>query len=580
MRVLAGVGLVLVTWFVVAFSLISMGLLLASLVGRSTSRIALLRRAIWWGLLLATIAICALSLFLPLNSAKTAVALLLTTLVLGIPGWVRFAKSKSTRIGISWSKIILLGALVVAQIYLALAALGPVTGYDTGLYHLGAIKYAADFSALPGLANLYGPLGYATSQFPMAAVLGNGPWGIEGFRILNGLVMGLVAFDLALRLIARRSSPGLYILLTGVVAAWIPMVALSGFWVTSPSQDSAVFALIVVCLAYLGDACFGREVLKNAAVAVALGIAVVLIRSTMAMFLISLLIVVGVLVYRSRAKLSRRAVLVTGGILLLISASAAIVMAARDYLLSGWLLYPLSVLPFAVPWRAADPESLRMATLGFARDPARTWESISGWEWAGAWFSRLPNEWTFWEFVALACVLVITSLIAFRLRLPLRSAGWVCLAMVPSLIAVIVWWTTSPPAFRFIWGPLLSLATVPLGAGLWRLSKVDALGSKFSKVALVSSAVPIMIVTLYTATARFDRDSLTEHRSWVMGVSIPYSVSSILMPPVQRAMLPSGLEIVSPIQTDQCWDHYPLCTPQTTPTLRLLGGSLAGGFTG
>jgi hypothetical protein len=557
-----------------------MGLLLASLLGGSANRVVLLRRALWWGLLVATIEICALSLFVPLHSAKSAVVIVLTMAVLGIPGWVRLIRASPARFQISASKLAVLGALGLAQIYLALAALGPVTGYDSGLYHLGSIRYASDFSALPGLANLYGPLGYATAQFPLAAALGNGPWGIEGFRLLNGLILGLVALDLVLRLIARRSTPGLYILLVGVLAAWIPMVALSDFWVTSPSQDSAVFALTVMSVAYLADACSGRSLIPNASIAIVAGISIVLIRSTMAMFLISTLVIAVFLVYRQRATLAPRLTLKAGLILLLLSGCAAIVLASRDYILSGWLLYPLSVLPFGVPWRAADPESLRMATLGFARDPARTWESISGWEWAGAWVSRLSTEWAFWEFVALSGALVVTVTLLVALKINLRAVKWVLLAMVPSLVTVIVWWTTSPPAFRFIWGPLFSLATIPVGVALWRLSKRDVLNGSLSKLLLVGAAIPILLVTLYSATTRFDSESLTEHRAWVAGISVPYAVAPIPLPPVQRATLASDLQIVSPTETDQCWGQYPLCTPQTTPTLRFLGESLSGGFLG
>ena len=59
-------------------------------------------------------------------------------------------------------------ALAAAVVYLAVAALGPVTNYDSGLYHLGAIRYAADFATIPGLANLYFPFGYGNAEFPLA----------------------------------------------------------------------------------------------------------------------------------------------------------------------------------------------------------------------------------------------------------------------------------------------------------------------------------------------------------------------------------------------------------------------------
>ena len=84
---------------------------------------------------------------------------------------------------------ILLGSLAVAVMYLAAAALGPVTNYDSWLYHLGAIKYAGDFATIPGLSNLYFPFGYNTSLYPLGAFLGNGPWAGGGYRLANGLIV-------------------------------------------------------------------------------------------------------------------------------------------------------------------------------------------------------------------------------------------------------------------------------------------------------------------------------------------------------------------------------------------------------
>ncbi len=148
--------------------------------------------------------------------------------------------------------------LIIAAVFLAFAALGPVTNYDTGLYHLGAIKYASEYSTITGLANLYFPFGYNTSLYPFAAFLGNGPWGSEGFRLANGLIVAVLICDLVLRLFAsrgdlRRLSVGSWILFVAVLIALVPLVALSDYWVTSPSSDAPVMLLTFASCAYLAD---------------------------------------------------------------------------------------------------------------------------------------------------------------------------------------------------------------------------------------------------------------------------------------------------------------------------------------
>lgn len=579
MEVLTGACLVVLTWVVIALVLVTLGMLAATLTSGQAGRLVLIRRALWWGLLIATIEICALSLAVPLRSVFAAVVVICSVVILGVPGWIRWSRATSTLVEMSTATWIMVITLALSQIYLAVAALGPVTGYDSGLYHLGAIRYAGEFSALPGLANLYGPLAYSTAEFPLGAFLGNGPWGVEGFRLLNGLILGIVAVDLVLRALARKSSPGLYVLLVGVVAAWIPMVALSDFWVTSPSQDSAVLALTIVCAAYLADACFGRNVVANGAVALTAGISLVMIRSTMAVFVLAVLTVLAVVIFRHRRDYWSRSAVFTGLFLLTLALIAATVLALRDYLLSGWLQYPLSIHAFNVPWRAADPEGLRLATLGFARDPANIWDSVTGWGWVGPWIARLPQEWAFAEFCALALVAIVTCVLAFRGRVSAPRWRVIFLAMFPSALAIAVWWTTSPPAFRFAWGPLFTLAAIPIGATLWFFTRDRHAESGREQLILVCAAIPVLAVTLYSAVARLDTASIAQDRDWnLAGLTIPYAVTPVVDAPVTTITLGSGLIVMSPTQSDQCWDNYPLCTPQVDTSLRLRTDSLGGGF--
>jgi hypothetical protein len=478
------------------------------------------------------------------------------------------------------SKFAILLALVVSQIYWAIAALGPVTGYDTGLYHLGAIRYASEFAAIPGLSNLYGPLGYATAEFPLGAVLGNGPWGMEGFRLLNGLVFALVACELFFRMTRKRLTAGTYVLIVGSVAAWLPMIVMSDFWVTSPSQDSAVLALTVVAISYFVDAIAGRKNYQmNLIVALAIFLVILMIRSTTVAFFLAILVVSLTLVTRRRGwtqpEFQTRGVLLLGGLAVL----GAIVMAARDYLLSGWLQYPLSIFSFDVAWLAPDPTDLREATLGFARDPGNTWESVSGWAWIPAWVSRLPREWAFAEFLTLS--LAAAALLVISRKQISGSRRWQALlaAMAPSAVAVVLWWLASPPAFRFAWGPLFTLAAVPLGWSLWSLSRSTSRTSlNWDRLALVVAGCLILGVTGFSMVARLDWSSITATRHWNLVVSIPYAVTPITDAPVTSATLPSGLAITQPTQTDQCWSAYPLCTPAPASGLALRGTTFDQGF--
>ena len=63
------------------------------------------------------------------------------------------------------------------------------------------------------------------------------------------------------------------------------------------------------------------------------------------------------------------------------------VQVAREDLLRGWLLYPLSLLPFDVSWRADDRINLREATLTASGDPSalENWPVAHSWNWIDEW---------------------------------------------------------------------------------------------------------------------------------------------------------------------------------------------------
>ncbi len=83
----------------------------------------------------------------------------------------------------------------------------------------------------------------------------------------------------------RRTSAGFFVLAVGTAAALVPMVALSDYWVTSPTSDSAVLALTLVGTAYLVDAvATDRGWATNAGTSIAISTLMVMLRPTMAVF--------------------------------------------------------------------------------------------------------------------------------------------------------------------------------------------------------------------------------------------------------------------------------------------------------
>lgn len=568
MQIASGVLLVLASWAALAVFLMALGLPAALLTQRGRLSPLGMARAAWWGLLLVTLLAMGLNQWLPLRSAYAGVIVLAVTAAAGTLGRLMLLRrgSRADVSGVvSWPVVV---AVLLVAVALAASAVGPLTNTDSGLYHLGAIRYSGDFAAIPGLSNLYGPLGYGTATFPLAALLGNGPWGLEGPRLLNGLLILLVGLDLVARSMRRNRGAGFYVELVGFTVLAIPMVAIADFWVTSPTQDAGAFALTIVATAALADAVTRRRSFpSDAGVVVAVSILMVLIKPTMAVFAIVALAVLLGAWWRIRHGTDTRAVSGLAALTVGAGIAAAGLSLLRDRTLSGWWLYPLSILPFEVPWRAADPTELRQATLGYHRNPEDLWGSIEGWAWVGPWISRLPHYWETWLLAGSLILAVIVLLAAARQG----SLRWRMLiaCIAPSLVATAAWFVASPPSFRFAWGPVLTLGAIPVGWGLWR---------QRSRRAPIVAAAMIGAIAVLSLVSRTEWSSITEERAWRLGVSIPYAVTPLPDVPTDVVEVSGGLQILVPTQGEQCWAVFPLCTPRVDPDLRLLGTAPDSGF--
>ena len=81
--------------------------------------------------------------------------------------------------------ICLLSAVVYAS--------GPVTSFDTGLYHAQAVKWITEYGTVPGLGNLQHRLAFNSSWFHLAAFFDTMAFAGKSYHLIN-----VIAFSLAL----------------------------------------------------------------------------------------------------------------------------------------------------------------------------------------------------------------------------------------------------------------------------------------------------------------------------------------------------------------------------------------------
>lgn len=588
LRILAGTLLVLVSWLLLTIAVAALGRWAAVVVDRRRHSSVVLRGSLWWGLAVGVLLVLLLSLVTGLGSEAAGATLLGAVVALGFLGLVLRPVRRPAWRRPARSVLALLTALAAALVYLAVKALGPVTNYDTGLYHLGSVKYAADFSAVPGIATLFFPFGYANAQFPMAALLGNGPWDGIGYRLLNGLLVVLVTTDLAIRLLSRNKGWGTYVLAIGLSASLIPLVAMADALVTSPTADTAVLLLTIMAAAYLADVLDRNGPARlETSVALLTTALTVALRPTMLVYALGILIVLGARLWRRRSQGPGGALhwLLTAGVIVAIG----ILIALRDRILSGWLLYPLSVLPMDVPWRSPDPTGWRDATLAAARDPQAPDQYLvaHSWSWIPAWIERLPTQWETWFLLTGIVVTVVVAIVARRRAGFPRHPRPLVASLLPSGLAVAAWFALSPPSFRFIWGPLFTAVFLVLGAAARDLDHASCVPPgrpphrRHLGRLLAGCAMAVLVVVAYSGATRNQLDQVGEERVWaLLGLQVPYAVAPVPMPPVVPVTMQSGLVLFTPeAGGDQCWDNYPLCSFSMGDRVALRGATIQDGFT-
>ena len=579
-----GTLLALLTWVGLTVAVLISGLSLATLT--STPGVKLdnvLRRSLWWGFAFFVAAILIASLVTPLQSSLAIGIVFSILLGFSVVGFVvllnalRESRVLIRRIHWGWGLWVVIAVVITVSVLLAVRGLGPANNYDSGLYHLGATRYAGEFGTVPGLANLLNALGYSNSVIPGAAFMGNGPWNGNGYRFFNGFMASLVLSDLAIRLAFRSRSVGTLLLIIGVTGFFLPLVAITDFWVTSPTSDSAVMLLSLISAVYLSDFVTSRKnIAANAGVVGVVLVIMVSMRPTMLFFAAGSTLVLLIVFFMRRSNLRSASLARTLGGLGVIAGAVGAIQVYRDYLLSGWLLYPLSILPFDVSWRAVDPINLREATLAAARDPSAPeyWPVAHSWMWVDEWFIA---RWSMWEtyFFSLGVVVLVVAFLVARAHGTQIRYKALSLTVFPAFVVVAAWFTVIPPSYRFIWGPLFLTVMVPLAFVL------HSIRARWVKPLLIAGlAVSLGAVTLFTAIARISYGEISRQGAWSFGpVTIPYLYAPSPLPETQDFITESGLVLRVPVVGDQCWGVFPLCTSIPDRAISLRGESIHQGFT-
>jgi hypothetical protein len=459
-------------------------------------------------------------------------------------------------------------AVALLTVWLSNRALGPPVG-DSGLYHLGMIRWLATHQTVPGLANVVHQFGFHHPSLLWSAALEVGPlWG-RSSHLAMGLLVAAVGARGVLGL-ARALRPGGARPVDVFAALLLPVavghaVTLHELRLSGPDPDTAAALTGLAAASALVAALTGPEdasTWPNRTAAMLLATLASLLKLSLAVFGAGLVLVAAWTGRRDADPPARRRAL---AVWLGLALSLALPWTARGVRLSGYPFYPLGVFPAAVDWRLPEPDRQ-----GLLRDivgslpPAVAQLRTAGDSWVQPWLvwqaTRIP------ELALLPAALTALGLALLRGATPgpARRALWLLAAGLPA--AAI--WVTSAPHPRLAYGVLWACAAAALTAA----------GS--GDLARIGSRRRALLATLLLALPAFPALHRFVAWSWrgeperavealLLGAGADHGFHPTPRMEAGRCFTASGLLVNVPVGDDKIWDAPLPAATRCDPRLAL-----------
>lgn len=442
--------------------------------------------------------------------------------------------------------------------------------YDTGLYHVQAIRQIMEYPMLLGTANIHMRFGYNSSLFPAAAALSGAGFGYPGLVTSNALLMSFISLAIVQRSLAWSSRDGSRAAIFGIlmigITAFTPILSFRD-WAGTPNTDfpSSLAILYAFYLSLLmsdrqqgqipGPGTGPEAVLLMAVLAFAISLKLTAIP-------VVLLVAIPMLTWRGN-QLRRRELM--GG--LACAAAIGLPWLARGIGTSGCLAYPLPSSCLPVPWRVtlgvvqSDLNWMR----AWSRKPATLPQTVlSDWAWFPEWLAGLAREPALPAFVGLSLLLAL----CLSARLLLLTAGAPRGSRNPGRIvdrAALFAIAIIGLAFWFLIAPLLRY-----GAS-WTVLPLALLIAFFFPLSvrydgkLHHLTPPVLCASLLVALSLLAVGDVTRRAINRPATGDPFEIPQA---EVQSRGVHAGIPVFVPAAGYQCWDAPRICTPHLRDGVR------------
>jgi hypothetical protein len=336
--------------------------------------------------------------------------------------------------------ILLLTVMVPVLLIAAWNALtSALTCYDVTGYHLQAVRWAAEFGSVPGLANLHGRLGFNSALDPLAALFSS-PGGLWlGREFVNSSIV-FVTLNVLVQGITAYSARSIYALLL----LPFPTSLLFSNCLSSPQPDVAAASAAILFAWYLRDIVLDRE---SAGASAAFW---VFLAGTMAVsFKVSYAALaatgIGVVILCwIRSRLTLRQLIIPS----FLTCIFCLPWIARGYITSGYPFFPAAIGRLGFDWAAPLELAAKEQNwiMSWARAPYNLqWQEVlGGWSWLGSWLQQLPTYPIVLKATALTIIgLIFSGWLLRRGYSRSRLIQWTLL-FSPIVLSLLFWFFSAP----------------------------------------------------------------------------------------------------------------------------------------
>ena len=503
-----------------------------------------------------------INLFLPINKWSIIFALII--------GWLLFI----LRIKRSHAKFLSPSMILFSVLFLIVISFfsthHPLC-YDSGLYHLPAIQWMNEETAVFGLANLHGRLGFNASWFPLAAIVEN-PFAadptISSSYILTALLiffLGLEIYRSTREMIKTNQWTQQRIFL--FVSVLIISSSILYFGIGSPTPDIPVlvFTLLISYFA-LG----ALESNTNRSYTLWLLSFIALFSISIKLSALPLLLIpvsIGLYVLKSRIHIPWRKYF---KLTLLSVLFLFIPWTIRGIISSGCLVYPLSFTCFyKLPWTVlADKTQLvAMHIKSWARAPELPAEQVlSNWDWFLPWVKSVvksPAIVVMITMTALSLPYIISVLLPGN-KTAKKEIKSIWLA-APLFVCVLFWFLTAPD-LRFGEGYLWALYLLWLG-GVMHQFFYSNFSKRIKSLGRLIFVSLIGLISLFFAGLTVQPVLLNLNNE--SAAKFLFSWPDTPAAPVSQKITLEGVPVNIPIDSDQCWLTDLPCAPYFDENLQI-----------